>query len=1134
MNRFKLSIAVAFVVGFSHLASKAETISGYICTFSKSIDVNDHAFKVASGWGHIVGMYDDVSNQYYQSYYWTQYGGAGSDSGYLRFNTWNVGSTWNKHEVSDYIVTPAVSGNVALQARWENSYAGNLEFYHVKMENGEYVVGEKMSADVSALNNSSWKTVEIGAIEENAEYPYIGIRGNTVRISDFTADKATYERVRALQISSVTTNAPYNGVVCDENNMASVKVTANICNTGDFDLAAGDDGFSLTVLDASGKELATVQPETALSEGASATVTIDVEELDYSIYGGEMKLVVRENVSLTVKETPQFKLLPYLPKLELREGSTVQNLETPIDFGKVNTVQSKTYKLCNDNGKAPAVITAIECPAGFSVSLEAPVTIGTSYSDRRDIVIAFSPEGIEPGELCGNIVFTLQGAEPFVIPIKVTVLDTSLIYVDFEDGKFPDTFVRDASWKVEQRSLNYAAYIGYQKQRLVLPKLSVKDGKKLQLDIKQDYSSAEVNFSYSSDRMNWIATSQTLNGNNPLSSDFQTFEVEEIPDGDWFIAIDAKYAYIDNIYGLPFADVAHDMSVVSSEVPSAGMVNYPISAKVKVKNYNSKPEAEGGYTVALIVGEEELELTDVPEIVAGGEKEFVLSLTPHVAGVQTSRIEIRFGGIVLATGPVDINVDEEKASDMKVLPPSLNSGGAVFVLPLNNYAHCESEQIYPAEMIAAAAGSKINGIAFQGICANKEYTTHIKAYLALTDKEVCNADKTFAMDVADMTLVYDGDYTIPVTGYSQKQWILDLPFVTPFVYDGTGNLMVRLVAENADGETSQPSNIQFDNYNSGDDKKWSRYIYHGYKADGTVAKTDNYFLGYGALRFLVETGVVSGALMDGDMGIADAVVTLRSGDVMYRGATDSDGTYAIEVLQVGKVYSAEAQVDGYKVSTVDDVDFTSVYCHERLFKAKPKVVAFEEGVPATVILPDMSAAPQGKYYEFDRIDTDKMQLVFKMMDTAPEVNVPYVVVPSQSCEVQLGEMELPDEAGSVTVGEIMFAGTYGAHLIGDGECDLLDVLHTEPGDEQPVVYAVGAANPSNPKFVRATGAYLNATGYSAVLEDDTTGIENVDTDTSAPEGVVYSVDGVVVATDGNTTGLLPGIYIFNGRKILVR
>ena len=53
-------------------------------------------------------------------------------------------------------------------------------------------------------------------------------------------------------------------------------------------------------------------------------------------------------------------------------------------------------------------------------------------------------------------------------------------------------------------------------------------------------------------------------------------------------------------------------------------------------------------------------------------------------------------------------------------------------------------------------------------------------------------------------------------------------------------------------------------------------------------------------------------------------------------------------------------------------------------------------------------------------------------------------------------------------------------------------------------------------------------------DEDTLGVTDINADSKISDGKIYSIDGKVVSTDGNTSNLAPGIYIINGRKVLVK
>ena len=107
----------------------------------------------------------------------------------------------------------------------------------------------------------------------------------------------------------------------------------------------------------------------------------------------------------------------------------------------------------------------------------------------------------------------------------------------------------------------------------------------------------------------------TTSSTPALTSDFQTFEIKGVPAGDYFLKITGSDVYIDNIYGLPYAKVAHDMSITAT-IPPTAMVNNLSTAKATLKNFNMTDEDAEGYKLVLTVNGEEHEANETVTVIS--------------------------------------------------------------------------------------------------------------------------------------------------------------------------------------------------------------------------------------------------------------------------------------------------------------------------------------------------------------------------------------------------------------------------------------------------------------------------------------------------------------------------------------
>ncbi len=1149
MNKiFTKPILSAFLALSAAMWAHAEIVENYSYDFSKPIDTEDHAFAVASGWGHVVESYTEGGTTYWQPYTYSQY--SGRTAGALNIGNEEVGgNVWNKKKVNDIIVTPKVSGRVSMWMK-STSYSsyggGGAKFYAMKkLEDGTYVQGEEYTDLAVGKFTTTWQEIVFENIEENAEYPYIGIHATQAYLCDLSAEKADIDKQHKLSVLSVTTNAPSSGIVCDENDNVNLTLTAEVANVGDYSYGEDTENLTLAVYLAGNDEPLKVLPIGAIAEGAKNTVNCVLDPIPFSEIGSSAVFTVRENLSGNSRSTSPITVKEYVGIVTFRVD-TYNDVPADyvLDLGRVNAPVDKKMYLSGQKGTAPATITSVECPVGFTTSLtELPVVIPTT--GRTDITFSFDPEGLEPGVYTGEIVLTLAKGEPARLPVKVEVIDPSLIFLPFTDNSVLPGDITNLNssnlWRLDYSGSGSSRnnYIrptsSYSEAVLVLPKLTFSADHQLTVDAKYSSrsTSCTLKFAYSPDRTTWTELPEmtlTPYTENPLTSDFQTFTVTGVPEGDYFIRISGREACLDNIYGLPYAVVAHDVELSEIGIPAAGMVNNLYTASVTVRNYKHDAEEAGSYNVVLVAGDKEFVADENPEIPgSNGTASFEISFTPHQAGELPMHIELRFNDeAVFATSDVAVAIEEERINARHIITPEKNgSTGNGYVLPVSRNARVASEQIFPASYINLPAGTKISGITFMGCNPGDEYTTHLEAWVKLSDKTLQNTEATTPLYSTDeMTKVFDGDYTFAKTSFTDD-WFFNIPFDSEFVYDGESSLVVFLRAVHPENETA--SNIQFANYNDGTSDKWKRYRRWFLKEDGSLGDTDNWNLGYAALDLVVATGSVTGHVTEGELPVEGALVTLRSGDVEYYGTSDAEGAYAVEVLQASREYTADVQAEDLSASE-GTVSFAEELDQTLDFPMLVTKLQLQAGTHATITLPDVTVAPAGKYYFFYGVEGSK--LVFH--DVNPlnglQPHIPYIIIPAEDCEVDLSALTFADVADAVTVETSSFTGTYSSRILRENEYSPISLISVE--SDTPA-----AQSAANVNVVPAAGAYLvtDIANPSVVLRDVTSGINGVGQDTLRPsDGSVYTPDGRLVRADGTLKGLPAGIYIVNGEKIYVR
>lgn len=618
-NKISQLLGGAAMMLMAAFPAGAEIVENYRCDFKKAIDNADPAFSVASSWGHVVDSYTNYTGAvFYQSYTQSAY------SGHDGCGKIDIGSQLlnNTKTCNDMLVTPKVSGAVTIWGQSTlYSAAGAVRFYAMKLlDDGTYEQGPEYTgqstSSLPGYSGNQWVEISFDPIAEDAEYPYIGIHGHNARISDFNAEKAEIEKRHRLSVTNIRANGPTSGIVCDENNMAAVSLDVTIMNIGDYSYDGTEENLSVSIMKGASEEPLKTFDIGAISEGASKTVTCELDPVAFSELGASVTFTARENLTGASRESAAVTIREYRPVVNFREEGAYTNVTAAyvLDFGKVSGLCSRKMTVNAQSGTAPAVVTAIDCPAGFSTDWELPVTLATTGS--TPINISFDPDGMDAGACSGEISFTVAGGDAARLAVSAVVLDPALIYIPFSDNEVIPGEIANGSgnnaWKLgysgsgSSRDNYLQPTSSYAAAELVLPKLTFSEGNLLTLDARRSGTGASLSFAYSPDRGDWTElpdATLTMNTDPGLEYDFKTFGIKGVPAGDYYLKITGSEVYIDNIYGLPYAPVTHDLSVSPLAFPAVAMVNNLYTASVSVRNYLPVAEEAGSYTVALVVGD---------------------------------------------------------------------------------------------------------------------------------------------------------------------------------------------------------------------------------------------------------------------------------------------------------------------------------------------------------------------------------------------------------------------------------------------------------------------------------------------------------------------------------------------------
>ncbi|MBR4897778.1 MAG: carboxypeptidase regulatory-like domain-containing protein [Prevotella sp.] len=645
-----------------------------------------------------------------------------------------------------------------------------------------------------------------------------------------------------------------------------------------------------------------------------------------------------ETFDLTVTNEPKFHFISSLPSSKWYEPTDVS---TPIAFPKTNTADKQTFYVYNW-GSAPLTVKSIAMPNGFTAT-PAEQFVVASF-DENDMSVAAQAVEItfsaaEAGEYSGDMVITyVNGAgedATFTLGVSGTKLDPSKFYANFDgegDG-WPAGSVYQKNISTSNGGTysapNYSIYSTSTTDNLfITPKLTAATGDKLVFDAKlySTYWSEGKVVVYAAATREEVMNAEegttrtqmfSVSGQDetaPMTTDWQTFEVPALAGDNYYAFEISNRAYVDEIYGLTVADVAHDWMIASSNIPVEAMQNVAATATVNLLNVGLAAEEADAYTVTLYIdGEaaatgEAVALPMTHKLSDAGTAISMEFRSPKV-GTFPVYIEVKAGDYSVATEPVDVTFTEEVA-----LADAIEVGDGT--IASYNYAPIDFynfEQARTSDIVYTAAqlsefgiksGDKMTKLAFKGTLTTAKTLANssLKAWVALKTGDIeWNApDKTTMTEVT----VFNAGEMVFTSG---DNWInINLP--EGIVYDGTSDL--RIYLEGGGGGEWVSMNFTYDtDYQN---MKWS----------------NNSNMKYNPTLFVTlaaEAATFSGTVKDADgNAIENATVTLVSADndnVQYTGTTDAQGAYSFNVIQTGRTYNATASAEGFEDATEENISF---------------------------------------------------------------------------------------------------------------------------------------------------------------------------------------------------------------------
>lgn len=971
MKKTKLMVAslALWLAGASQaFAYDVETVENYkfdfddpfACGFteadqsSSTYESRNHADFAPTGWAHVVDVH---GTGYSMKPVYTWAGTSGADgTGTIRIGEQEGMDydTYASFSLNDLLITPKVSGTITIDVK--NYYSASIKFYEMTLEDGQWVQGSQIDAGSFTIG---YDFSTISFTVSNATY--IGIRGSNVYIDNFTASKAEVEKRPALSVSVTDLNGTFNDADADGNIKLSYEVA--VSNIGLVDLTEGYEGYSLSLLKGKDGDVIATQPLTAaLKVGEKTTVTFETS-IPAADYTDSFDAYIRENVSGKSVLGSTVKPVAYTPAFAITELATGATLSGTYDMGVAQGDLVCQFVIAN-NGAAPMTITSISLPEGFSTN-----AVAKTYAAHERDTISVTLSGEQAGEHTGDLVIKGDGIADYTLTLKGTIAEQGKWFVDFEDcdasysnsSKFPAGIMAEASWQISSRAsdmkrpgnkLNAYQY-STTETKLISPLVEVKEGDVLTFEGAKVQEKSILAVYYSADRKEWTKV-YTVGGSevegrdadfdntdrNPNSGPyasvyygFDKYTVGNIPAGQWYIAFGGSYAYLDNIYGFTPVDVDHDLAITAQNLAESGMVNYAAKNEVTLYNANTKAEAADGYTAEFFIDGEKAAEAATVDLAPSASATFTFNATPHKAGTFEAYALFTFGDYTVKSDVVNITVGEETFSAVAQVG-TFNGKSTAGLLDLEK-KESEGAALYTADKLGLSSGTTITSLTLKGMAQQTSWSAvtslDLKFWIAnseLTELPAIDAD--FTLDKLIDTsaeagnLVYDGAYEPFGTigghsGYSAPYTItssgelITINFTKPFVY--TGGSIVVAAKHSADNtyyyfglESTDDLTAIGRTYAYGDWQTWGQTTY-GTPINPKAAPV--IYFGTEA-EAPVFSGKVTGAR---NAALADAVVTLTAGDVVYQDVTDAQGKFSINVLQPQHEYTLTVELEGYDAYT---------------------------------------------------------------------------------------------------------------------------------------------------------------------------------------------------------------------------
>lgn len=632
--------------------------------------------------------------------------------------------------------------------------------------------------------------------------------------------------------------------------------------------------------------------------------------------------------------------------------STTLSATKPLFFGVKQPGESLDFGfLLKSTGTKTIVTDPLTVSEGFTATPAGSITViglaqAESASDSRlQQPFTVSLTSDTPGMHSGTVKVKAGDLEQ-TIPVSGIVGDGSNLF-DFEvpEGQnaqtwFPKGWIRPegSKWTITtpfgtlknqgygSHSLKMDGTAYSEEEEVISSRLRFRQGDKLTFGHTLAMAQADFIIFWSADRVNWtpiyrVGTSATPTSRTDIPNDVWTnatndpqyFTVENLPVGEGYLKLNGRNVWIDNIYGGEACSLDHDIYLEAYSTPTSGMVNRPTSFSISATNLADTEYAAADYTVSLVCNGQDVFTFPSTPWEAGEKKTFRADYVPHApASLQGAVVRIAMGEYHVDTPAFDLTIKEEKPiSEVEV---GVWDTKEQYSVPLNLARDNSATQTIftPAllEKYGITQGKSIAAIDFDGYAfEDMTGSTDIKIWLLPATQ--ASFSSAVPIDIpADAQPAYEQEgyiFTVKRTGGTFDR-VLKFELPEPYTYTG-GNLLMHIQA------TGTLSGTTTTFKRSNESKTATICAENNRGQEGVTFEASEWSksgmgMAMPVFHVIGEPLVVSGTTTRGGLPVADAEITLTSGEVIYSGRSDESGAFSIPVCQPALDYQVSARAEG--------------------------------------------------------------------------------------------------------------------------------------------------------------------------------------------------------------------------------